>query len=132
MKPKLAMLNASLIGRGRVLAIMATAEPTTSAARYSSGGRKKNPMTAENSLAEKEWVSRRKWTSTTFVSAIAIAAAITGQGTGKGVTGPARSRRARNAIATLARPSAAVSDQIFADAVSDSCRSGHRFDSTPG
>ena len=38
-------------------------------------------MTAGNSLSENEWVSRRKWTSTTLSSAAAKATAMTGQGT---------------------------------------------------
>ena len=68
--PKFARLNAILSGRWR--------EPSTRAAVGADedgrevvvgGSRKKNPMTAGNSLSENEWVSRRKWTSTTLSSA---------------------------------------------------------------
>ena len=40
---------------------------------YSAGERKNKPTTAGNSLSENEWVSRRKWTSTTLSSATANA-----------------------------------------------------------
>src|SRR6476469_8611134 len=73
---KFARLKASLIARWWEPSTSATADPTSTAARYSPGFRKKEPMTAGNSLSENEWVSRRKWTSTTFSSASANAAAM--------------------------------------------------------
>ena len=47
-------------------------------------------MTAGNSLSENEWVSRRKWTSTTLSSAAAKAAAMSGHGTCVGASGAGR------------------------------------------
>ena len=47
-------------------------------------------MTAGNSLSENEWVSRRKWTSTTLSSAAANAAAMIGHGIWIGASGAGR------------------------------------------
>ena len=54
------------------------------ARRYSSGVKKKSPATAGISLSENEWVSRRKWTTMTFVSAARKATASNGHGNGTG------------------------------------------------
>ena len=62
---------------------------------YSLGGSRKKPMTAGNSLNENEWVSRRKWTSTTLSSARAKATARSGHGIWTKTTGPGRPRSAR-------------------------------------
>ena len=45
-------------------------------------------MTAGNSLSENEWVSRRKWTSTTLSSARVKAIARSGHGRWTKTTGP--------------------------------------------
>ena len=51
------------------------------ASRYSFGVTKNSPSTAGISLSENEWVSRRKWTRMTFVSAATKPAARSGHGT---------------------------------------------------
>ena len=79
-RAKLARLNATLIGRCPEANSIAAADPVRTARTYSDGDRKNRPMTAGNSLRENEWVSRRKWTSTTFSSAAAKAAARIGHG----------------------------------------------------
>jgi hypothetical protein len=58
----------------------AAPDPTSRAMRYSVGARKKKPMTDGSSLSENEWLSRRKWTSMTFVSVMKKATARSGQG----------------------------------------------------
>ena len=74
---KFARLKASLIARWREP--YDERQPRTRRARPPGTRpdfRKKKPMTAGNSLSENECVSRRKWTSTTFISAAANAAAM--------------------------------------------------------
>ena len=68
MNAKLARLNATFTTDWRAVTSRATAEPTRTASRYSSGVTKNSPRTAGISLSENECVSRRKWTRMTFVS----------------------------------------------------------------
>jgi len=89
---KFARLNAVLMRRCRGCTRSAAAEPTSIATRYSDGDSEKKPMTAGNSLREKAWVSRPKWTSTTLSSAMANATASSGQGI-TGWAGAGRSLR---------------------------------------